>query len=124
MRRIAVVEDNPVNRLLVRTILENRFDVVEYETGAAALDGLSRHPPELVLLDIFLPDIDGPAVLRSLRADPALANIPVIALTGNDKPGDRERFLIAGFTDYVVKSLTAAEVLLDTIERHLSPERV
>ena len=123
MKRVVVVEDNPVNRLLLRTILESCYDVAEYTTGTAALEGMAHRPPDLVLLDIFLPDLDGPEVLQRLRAQPALQSVPVIALTGNDEPGAREKFLNAGFDDYVAKSLTDVAVLLAAIERQLAPER-
>jgi CheY-like chemotaxis protein len=122
MKRIAVVEDNPVNALLVRTLLESRYDVDTYATGATALVGFSQRPPDLILLDIFLPDLDGPEVLQRLRADARWRDVPVIALTGNDKPGAREQFLSAGFTDYIAKSLTEFGVLLEMVGQHLPSE--
>ena len=64
MKKIAVVEDNPDNQLLVRAILSEQYDVTSYETGLAALEGLPKEPPDLVLLDISLPEMDGTEVLQ------------------------------------------------------------
>jgi CheY-like chemotaxis protein len=72
VRRIALVEDNPDNRLLARAILEELYEIDEYETGPDALVGMQADPPELVLLDISLPAMDGTEVLRRMREDEAL----------------------------------------------------
>ncbi len=119
MKKIAVVEDNPDNRLLVQVILEPDYQVVEYETGFAALEGLPREKPDLVLLDVSLPEMDGTEVLRHLRADPVLRQLPVIALTAHAMAGDREKYLAAGFDDYVSKPIVDEQFLLDAIRRHL-----
>jgi CheY-like chemotaxis protein len=119
MRRIAVVEDNPDNRLLVRALLERRFAVSEYATGAAALEGLAAERPDLVLLDISLPGMDGLEVLRRMRADERLGHVPVIALTAHAMDADRRRFLDAGFDAYVAKPIIAEDELLGAIERLL-----
>src|SRR5690242_1188374 len=103
--RIAIVEDNADNRLLLTALLDDRYTLDEYEDGPAALAGCTAAPPALILLDISLPGMDGPEVLRRLRADPALANIPVIALTAHAMTGDRERYLGLGFDDYVTKPI-------------------
>lgn len=119
MARIAIVEDNPDNRLLVRAILEDRHEIMEYETGGEALAGLRADPPDLVLLDISLPEMDGTEVLAAMRDDPRLAAIPVIALTAHAMAGDRERFMGSGFDDYVSKPIVDETVLFDAIGRHL-----
>lgn len=119
MKKIAVVEDNPDNRLLVQVILEPLYEVVEYETGFAALAGLPREKPDLVLLDISLPGMDGSEVLRRLRADAQLQSLPVIALTAHAMSGDREKYLGAGFNDYVTKPIVDETVLLAAIQRLL-----
>ena len=103
MKQIAVIEDNPDNRLLVRVILEPQYDVTEYETGFAGLEGLRARRPDLVLLDISLPEMDGSEVLRRIRADGALKDLPVIALTAHAMSGDREKCLAAGCDDYLTK---------------------
>lgn len=121
MKKIAVIEDNPDNRLLVRVILEDLYDVTEYETGAEALAGFREQKPDLVLLDISLPEIDGLEVLRRIRTDEALRHLPVIALTAHAMAGDREKYLAAGFNDYIAKPIVDASLLLEAIERALNP---
>ncbi len=115
MARIALVEDNPDNRLLVQAILKDRYQVDEYATGQAALEGLARVVPDAVLLDISLPGMDGTEVLRAMREDPKLATVPVIALTAHALREDRERFLAAGFDGYVTKPILDERVLLEAI---------
>ena len=119
MKKIAVVEDNPDNRLLLQVILEGQFELVEYADGVSALSGITASPPDLVLMDISLPGMDGEEVLGQLRADPALRDIPAIALTAHAMVGDRERLLQAGFDEYVTKPVVNERVLLDAIERLL-----
>jgi CheY-like chemotaxis protein len=120
---VALVEDNADNRLLVEAILEGVYEVRSYAGGAEALAAFAADPPELVLLDISLPGLDGPAVLARLRADPRLAAVPVIALTAHALDGDRARFLAAGFDDYVSKPIVDETVLLDKIARGLARAR-
>jgi two-component system cell cycle response regulator DivK len=119
--RIAVVEDNPDNRMLVQALLEDRYDLSEYETGKEAVEGLPGDVPDLVLLDISLPEMDGTEVLEWLRARDDLKHIPVIALTAHAMAGDREKYLSIGFNEYVTKPIVDEDVLIDAIERCLSP---
>lgn len=119
MKKIAVVEDNPDNRLLVRAILEDAYDITEYENGIEALEGFRSNKPDLILLDISLPQMDGTEVLQKIRADPSLADMPVIALTAHAMSGDRQRYLNSGFNDYVTKPITDEELLLDAIRNSL-----
>lgn len=119
MKKIAVVEDNPDNRLLVQVMLDPFYEVVEYETGSDALAGLRKSKPDMVLLDISLPEMDGTEVLRRIRADETLRDLPVIALTANAMAGDREKYFAAGFDDYVAKPIVDEALLLEAIKRHL-----
>ena len=119
MARIAVVEDNPDNRLLLQALLEDRHELTEFDNGADALDGMRATPPDLVLLDISLPRMDGTEVLRRMRADDSLARVPVIALTAHAMSGDRERLMGQGFDDYVAKPIVDESVLFASIERLL-----
>jgi len=123
MSRIAVVEDNADNRLLVQAILGGRHELDEYASGPEALAGMRARVPDLVLLDISLPGMDGLAVLRALRADPALRALPVIALTAHAMRGDRERFLADGFDDYVSKPIVDEALLLDAVRARLEHPR-
>jgi CheY-like chemotaxis protein len=118
--KIAVVEDNPDNRFLVQALLEDAYDLSEYETGVDAVEGLPSDPPDLVLLDISLPEMDGTEVLAWLRQQPGLQAIPVIALTAHAMSGDREKYLAAGFDEYVTKPILDEDLLLGAIERCLS----
>jgi CheY-like chemotaxis protein len=120
MTRIALVEDNADNRLLARAILEDLYDIDEYESGADALAGLRRSAVELVLLDISLPVMDGTEVLRHIRDDDALRRLPVVALTAHAMAGDRERYLDMGFDAYVTKPIVDEEILLGEIRRLLA----
>lgn len=118
-KTIGVVEDNPDNRLLLQAILSDLYDIVEYETGAEALDGLRTALPDLLLLDISLPGLDGVAVLEKIRGSEAMRALPVIALTAHAMAGDRAKYLAAGFNDYVSKPIVDEAVLLDTIQKWL-----
>ncbi len=117
MKRIALVEDNADNRLLVQAILEDSYAVDEYESGPAALAALDAARPDLVLLDISLPGMDGVEVLRQIRHAPSLAGLPVVALTAHAMAGDREKYLRLGFDDYVTKPIVDESVLLAAIRR-------
>ena len=115
----AVVEDNADNRLLLRAILSDSYTLTEYENGVDALGGIARERPDVVLLDISLPGMDGTQVLRRIRDDVALRGLPVIALTAHAMSGDREKFLAAGFDDYITKPIVDENLLLDAIKRQL-----
>jgi CheY-like chemotaxis protein len=119
---IAVVEDNPDNRLLVQALLEDQYDLLEYETGSAALEGIKEEKPDLVLLDISLPDMDGTDVLRWIREQEGLDALPVVALTAHAMAGDREKFLSEGFSEYLTKPIVDESILLETIARMLAEE--
>ncbi|MFH1852203.1 MAG: response regulator [Candidatus Neomarinimicrobiota bacterium] len=113
---IAVVEDNPDNLLLVQAILEDYYDLFTYENGDDALAGIRNNPPDLILLDISLPGMDGVEVLRELRADQSTRTIPVIALTAHAMSGDRDKYLVLGFDGYVSKPIVDETQLLNAIE--------
>jgi CheY-like chemotaxis protein len=117
LKHVAIVEDNPDNQLLIQALLEGRYATSAYENGAAALEGIPKLRPDLILLDISLPGMDGLEVLRRLRVDPDLAKIPVIALTAHAMSGDREKYLSAGFDEYVAKPILDENVLFGAIEK-------
>lgn len=119
-QKIAVVEDNPDNRFLVQALLEDLYDLSEYETGADAVAGLVEDDPDLILLDISLPEMDGTQVLRWIREQESLKETPVVALTAHAMAGDREKFLAEGFNDYLTKPIVDDAVLLETISRWLT----
>ncbi len=115
MKRVAVVEDNPDNRLLVEAILEDDFELELFEDGIEAVAGIPRFDPHVILLDISLPGMDGKEVLRRLRAEPRTSAIPVIAFTAHAMYGDREDLLAIGFNDYVSKPIVDEDALLNAI---------
>ena len=123
MTTIAVVEDNADNRLLLQAILDGLYELVEYENGADALTGLAASLPDLVLLDISLPGMDGNEILARIRASESLKHLPVIALTAHAMSGDREKYLAAGFNDYITKPIVDETILLSAIERWLATSR-
>ncbi|MGB1658692.1 MAG: response regulator [Longimicrobiales bacterium] len=119
--KVAVVEDNPDNRMLVQALLEDLYDLSEYETGLEALEGLPDNIPDVVLLDISLPEMDGTEVLAWMKTQDQLKALPVIALTAHAMAGDREKFLSIGFDEYVTKPIIDEDLLIDAIERCLNP---
>jgi len=106
MKRILVADDNPVSRELIREILEaDDYEVIEAGDGQEALDKLREYSPDLALLDIQMPILDGMALIRELRADVRFANLPVAAITAYAMQGDREKALSLGFSTYITKPI-------------------
>jgi len=109
MRKILVAEDDLASRELIREILEARgYEVVEVGDGQEAVQKIAEKKPDLVLLDIQMPLLDGFGVLRQLRQDSRFASLPVVAVTSYAMGGDREKALAAGFDAYLTKPLNAA----------------
>jgi CheY-like chemotaxis protein len=117
MRVLAVVEDCEDNRDVLRALLEDRYELVDFEDGPAALQGVPSLLPDVILMDISLPGMDGVEVLSRLRREARLRHIPAIALTAHAMDGDRERLLAAGFDDYVAKPIVDENILIDAVER-------
>ncbi len=120
--KLLYIEDNPANLRLVEQILALRpaiafFSAIDGNTGLALAQ---KHRPDLILLDINLPDMDGFAVLEQLRANPETRNIVVAALSANAMPEDVARGLRVGFDRYITKPIDV-QVLLDYIDQKLSP---
>lgn len=119
MKTILIAEDNVVNRELVREMLEAwGFRVLEALDGQQALQTIKAERPDLVLMDIQMPALDGFGVLRKIRSETELAAIPVLALTAYAMRGDSEKALSAGFNAYVTKPIDMA-LLKREINRHL-----
>jgi len=113
---VLIVEDNERSMKLFRDVLEVRgYLTLEATTGAKALDLATRHLPDVVLMDVQLPDVDGVEALRRIRTDARTAFLPVVAVTAQAMDGDRERFLRAGFDAYLSKPVDIAE-LLDVVK--------
>jgi two-component system, cell cycle response regulator DivK len=107
---VLIVDDNEKNLKLARDILRHAgFRTVEARTGGDGVSLAAEHIPDLVLMDIRLPDMDGTEAVRRLRADERTAQIPVVALSALAMTGDRERFLEDGFDDYLEKPINVRE---------------
>jgi two-component system, cell cycle response regulator DivK len=121
--QILVVEDNEKSMKLFRDLLEaTGYRTLEATTGAEAVELATEHRPDLVLMDIQLPDIDGVEALGRLRADERTASIPVLALTAQAMEGDRERFLAAGFDAYLSKPVNIVS-FIGTVKQHSDRRR-
>jgi len=121
--RILLIEDNPQNRYLARFLLEKRgHTILEAETGPEGLAMAAGEFPDLILLDIQLPGMDGHEMARTLKADPALKSIPIVAVTSYAMAGDREKCLEAGAEGYIEKPINP-ETFVDDVERFLPPQR-
>ncbi|BFN37094.1 response regulator [Fidelibacter multiformis] len=116
-KKIVLIEDNADNRLLTQAILESEFQVECFEDGMTALDKIEGSKPDLILLDISLPGMDGIEVLKHIRNMQSLKNIPIIALTAHALPGDKENFLRHGFNDYITKPIIDDIILFETINK-------
>jgi two-component system cell cycle response regulator DivK len=118
---ILLIEDNLQNRYLVKFLLEQHgYQVLEAETGVQGLEMAAKRRPDLILLDIQLPGMDGHAVARALKDKPELKSIPIIAVTSYAMLGDRERCLAAGAEGYIEKPIDPA-TFVGEIERYLPP---
>jgi two-component system cell cycle response regulator DivK len=116
--QVLVVEDNEKNMKLFRDVLlAAGYRPLEATTGEYAVAVAAEHSPDLVLMDIQLPDIDGVEALGRLRADSRTASLPVLALTAQAMEGDRERFLAAGFDGYLSKPVNVVD-LVATVARY------
>ncbi len=103
---ILVVEDNEVNQLLTASVLDREgFEVEVAGTPQQAMELLAAHQPDLILMDIQLPGMDGLALTRRIKADPATADITIVALTAHAMTGDREQTLDAGCAGYISKPI-------------------
>jgi CheY-like chemotaxis protein len=101
-----VVEDNPINLELVEAVLDREgYEVVSAVSAEAALDRLKRLRPDLLLLDIQLPGLDGLGLTRLLKADPGTAEIPIVALSAHARVEDRRAALEAGCVEYISKPI-------------------
>ena len=121
MSLVLIVEDNEKNLKLVRDILQVKgYETVEAMTGEDGIRIAAERKPDLVLMDIQLPGINGIDALRALRADTATANIPVIAVTASVMQQDRKLIMDAGFDAYVGKPISLRE-FLDAVRHALEP---
>lgn len=106
MKRILIADDKASSRELVRTVLEHcGYEVFEAADGAEALEQAHVRHPELILLDLQMPAVDGFGVVERLRSEASFDTTPIVALTANAMQGDREKALAAGFSGYITKPI-------------------
>lgn len=119
MKKILIADDKATSRELVRTVLERGgYIVVEAGDGIEALKNARESKPDLIILDLHMPGLDGFGVVQEIRHDQQLAGTPVVALTASAMQGDRERALSAGFTAYIAKPIQLS-TLRSEVERLL-----
>jgi CheY-like chemotaxis protein len=115
---ILVVEDNPDNRQTMRALLEESYAILEADNGRTGVEQARRHLPDLILMDLALPIVDGYAALAEIRQDEALRHIPVVAVTASAMKGNREEILARGFDGYLAKPVDA-QLLRNTLQEML-----
>ena len=114
-----MVEDSPDNMATLRAVLGNRYNILEATDGKEGLNAVFENRPDLILLDISLPVMDGYQVVREIKGNIEVRNIPVIAMTAHAMKGDREKILAAGCDDYVSKPIDP-EVFLEKVGEWLN----
>jgi len=121
-KRILVIEDQEDNRQIVRDLVTaSGYDLIEATTGEEGLAAAARERPDLILMDIQLPGIDGYEVTRRIKANPQLKKIPIIAVTSYALSGDDKKAFAAGCDAYVTKPFSP-RLLLAKIQEYLSPK--
>jgi len=120
MIKVLVAEDNPVNRELLREVLESHgYTVIEACDGEEALRRIEATPPDILLLDLGMPVMDGYTTVQHIRRNPAMATLPVLAVTAYAMQSDREKVMAAGFDGYLSKPIQMG-VLFDEMQRLLA----
>lgn len=118
MKRVLVIEDNENNLYLIRFILEkNGYEVIEAMTGKSGMEAAAKEKPDMILMDIQLPDITGYEVTRRIRAFEADGEVPIIAITSFAMTGDKEKALEAGCTGYIEKPINPETIIME-IEKY------
>lgn len=121
-KRILYIEDNPDNRLLIRRVLQAEgYEVIEAADGRSGMQQAAEVLPDLILMDINLPEIDGYELTARLKQVPSLNRTPIIAVTANVMKGDREKTLAAGCDGYIQKPIDI-DLLPSQIERFLKKD--
>lgn len=110
-QKVLIADDDPINRQVLAELIKPEHTVLLAKNGEQALERAARHLPDLILLDVMMPDLDGYEVLRRLRADPQTAHIAVIFISGLDRPEDEANGLKMGAADYIAKPFNATVVM-------------
>ncbi len=119
VKRVLYIEDNFQNKRLVRKILKSKgYEVLEADDGLTGVEMTLREHPDLVLMDINIPGIDGMEATARIKSTPEIQHVPIVALTANAMRGDRERIMAAGCDEYMQKPIQNAK-LIETIQRFI-----
>src|SRR5262249_34664585 len=121
MHRIAIIEDAEDNRDLLYYLLCDEFKVTRFNDGEEALRHFAHETPDLIVLDIWLPGMDGIEVLKQVRQHPHLQKIPVLALTANAMSGDREKYLAEGLDEYASNPIVDVDQFVGILRGLLIP---
>ena len=121
-QKVLVADDDAINRQVLGSLLKPEYVVLLAKTGEQTLERAARHLPDLILLDVMMPDMDGYEVLRRLRADPATAHIEIIFITGMGRPEDEAKGLKMGAADYIAKPFNST-VVMARVATHLQVVR-
>jgi diguanylate cyclase (GGDEF)-like protein len=121
-QKVLVADDDAINREVLGDLLKPEYTVLLAKNGAQTLERAARHQPDLILLDVMMPDMDGYEVLRQLRADPHTEHIAVIFISGLDRPEDEANGLKMGASDYIVKPFNPT-VVMARVALHLQVVR-
>ncbi len=117
MKRVLIVEDNQDNMDVLEAFLEDDYELLKATDGKMGLEMAIDEKPDLILLDISLPAMDGAQVIAEIRKDREIRNTPVIALTAHAMLGDKEKFLKSGFDGYMSKPIVDEDELIEMIDR-------
>jgi DNA-binding response OmpR family regulator len=113
--RVLVTDDEPITRMLVKLLLEReKFTVLEATNGREAVEIATRERPDLLLIDLNMPEMDGYEAIQRMRRDLSLATLPIVVVTAEDGPGIERRVLELGADDYIVKPFDP-EILLSRV---------
>src|SRR3984957_20048496 len=124
MKKVLIAEDNAVNRELLRELLEIRgYAVMEACNGEEALDQIAKIQPDILLLDLSMPVLDGFVTIERIRKNPSFGSLPVLAVTAYAMQGDREKILTSGFDGYLSKPINPT-ALQEELERVLNKEKL
>ena len=118
MKRVLIVEDVELNRDLLAQLLEEDYEILTAADGAAGIEMAAREHPDLILMDLSLPIVDGWEATRRIKADAALQGIPIIALTAHAMMGDEDKARASGCDDYLSKPINE-DLLFETLRRFL-----
>ena len=113
MKKVLIVEDNQDNMDVLEAFLEDDYELIEATDGKMGLEVAIDKKPDLILLDISLPEMDGTQVITEIRKNQEINNTPVIALTAHAMLGDREKFLASGFNEYMSKPIVDEDILIE-----------